>query len=412
LDIRVLPKETLYGLLNRFVRFEFPPVRDYEATVQLVAKGVLSPVASGKNLCHMPFPTIEKLAQAVVAVALGEVPFENREYEAEDMQLTLAYTLESLLQFDSTAICSEDRALINQHAAPTSWGGDIAALNSEAALKTFLWEQGYPVRWFQAVALSLSAGARYWINRKMALVFPWHRLLQEMPEALMAAYPRLARIHAMMAQLIEEIPLETGLSVLDTLHRWLHVNVYPKGVVHAPYEQVILVEGSTEALLMPVLLQATLGPEAAQKIRVTPVGGKNQMLEQYVTLSEQLTLPLGVLLDRDANAMEADLLYYQRPQDRIVILDEGEFEDLYAPEALVEILNTQYQPFQPVTLDDLALRPAQSRSRQLARLWPALGLGDFEKVALAHQMVSQLAHGRGVTQAMRQLVFRLTQAPE
>src|SRR5262249_48596616 len=139
-------------------------------------------------------------------------------------------------------------------------------------------------------------------------------------------------------------------------------------------------------------------------VEVLAVGGKNQMLETYVYYGERLKGPICIVMDKDAENLVPDLNYYRRTNDKIFILEEGEFEDLYDNDWIVKTIQAHYQPTQPVTDKHRAHLESGHRVKVLQDLWYELGLGEFDKVTFAEHLAETLTTEQLLSESMKQLV--------
>ena len=67
-----------------------------------------------------------------------------------------------------------------------------------------------------------------------------------------------------------------------------------------PIEKVILVEGLTEETLLPAFARFLGYDFYKNGVQVIPAGGKNQVVKMYYKLSQELKIPIFLLLDKDA----------------------------------------------------------------------------------------------------------------
>ena len=95
-----------------------------------------------------------------------------------------------------------------------------------------------------------------------------------------------------------------------------------------PIGEVILVEGITEEILLPVFAKLLGYDFYAHGIQVIAAGGKNQVVKMYYKLSQELRIPIFVLLDKDAEDNINQIKPKLRDVDRIHLVSCGEFEDL------------------------------------------------------------------------------------
>ena len=106
-----------------------------------------------------------------------------------------------------------------------------------------------------------------------------------------------------------------------------------------PIEKVLLVEGLTEETLLPAFSKY-LGHDFYQKgIQVIPAGGKSQVVKMYYKLSEELKLPIFLLLDKDAEENIAQIKPKLREIDKIHLVACGEFEDLLPKSLIIKTIN-------------------------------------------------------------------------
>jgi hypothetical protein len=167
---------------------------------------------------------------------------------------------------------------------------------------------------------------------------------------------------------------------------------------------ILLVEGATEAILLP-RFAALLGFNFARAgAMVVAAGGANQVAKRYLYLKEVLKLPIFVVLDRDAEAQNEILQGSVRTDDHIHLLADGEFEDVLTNEAFLPLLN---QYIQSVTLSDTIAIPDEefttvsTRKRTLERLWRVHDMGKFDKVGFAKFVAGELtpsnSEGKGLS---------------
>lgn len=151
---------------------------------------------------------------------------------------------------------------------------------------------------------------------------------------------------------------------------------------------LLIVEGQTEALLIPYLTRS-LGIDLDNAaVFVAPVGGAKQAARRYLDLRDLVAVPIVVVLDNDAAEESQLVMDMLRPSDRLHVLSSGEIEDVFDKAVVIEFLNRYLQSFKdalPITLNDL--EGQERRTVILNRLWRGRGLGDFDKVGFAKSIV-------------------------
>lgn len=102
-----------------------------------------------------------------------------------------------------------------------------------------------------------------------------------------------------------------------------------------PIKKLIICEGITEEILLPVFANL-LGYNFDQNgIQILSAGGKNQVVKMFYQYVEELKIPIFVLLDNDAKPNSLEIVPRLRNCDKIHLLEHGEFEDAL-PVKLIE----------------------------------------------------------------------------
>ncbi len=154
---------------------------------------------------------------------------------------------------------------------------------------------------------------------------------------------------------------------------------------------IVIVEGPTEAVLLPRFGQVLGMNFQAEGIMIVAAGGAKQVAKRYLLLRDLAALPIVCILDRDAEEQAALIADTIRDCDRLFVLEAGEIEDTFASKPFAHYLNSYLESFhgsvQSVTEGDFP--SGVSRKAILNKLWKARKLGDFDKIAFAES----IAHG-------------------
>lgn len=120
-----------------------------------------------------------------------------------------------------------------------------------------------------------------------------------------------------------------------------------------PLEKIILVEGITEEILLPkfALLYGYDFDKAG--INLISAGGKNQVVRLFYQFANILKIPMFVLLDRDAQENYRLILPKLRKNDKVHVLDCGEFEDVLPLTLIKRALNRFFDNENSIKLDDI-----------------------------------------------------------
>lgn len=156
----------------------------------------------------------------------------------------------------------------------------------------------------------------------------------------------------------------------------------------AHINKVVLVEGATEEILLPKLAHLAGVDFQVEGIFLEASGGKNQVVKDYLFHRENLNLKIAVILDADAKEQRDSIYSVLREQDDILLLEDGEFEDLLCPELIIKALNREFKNTALVSKKDL--EGDLPMTQKLYELYKIKGFGEFKKVEFAHLIFDSL----------------------
>lgn len=148
-----------------------------------------------------------------------------------------------------------------------------------------------------------------------------------------------------------------------------------------PIEKVLLVEGITEEILLPAFSKVLGYDFYTNGIQVIPAGGKNQVVKSYYELSEELKIPIFILLDKDAEENIQQIKPKLRKQDKIHLVSCGEFEDLLPKSLIVKTVNSHFKNFLMISESELSANIPTAKV--LEELFKTKGLHEFKKAEFA-----------------------------
>ena len=175
--------------------------------------------------------------------------------------------------------------------------------------------------------------------------------------------------------------------------------------LHFPVEKVIICEGITEETLLPVFAKLLDYDFDKNGIHIISAGGKNQVVKTYYQLSEQLRIPIFVLLDKDAQENLYSIQAKLRPSDTCYILKSGEFEDLL-PLNLVK--RTIEYASQSLSLLDLEqLDESMPMVKQLEEVFRTRGLHEFKKAEFANFLKENIKDKNDLSEEISEIIARI-----
>ena len=157
-------------------------------------------------------------------------------------------------------------------------------------------------------------------------------------------------------------------------------------------EKLLIVEGQTEAILMPLFARLSDFDLSEQRILMLAGGGANQVAKRFLTYREATKLPIASLLDGDAESQYEIIGQHMQLSDLLFSLPSGEFEDTFEISKFVQLLNRYLQSmtgvnapslveFQPLKKDLFSI--SQKRTLVLNKIWREKSMGNFDKVEFA-----------------------------
>ena len=177
-------------------------------------------------------------------------------------------------------------------------------------------------------------------------------------------------------------------------------------------DTVLLVEGQSEAIVLPHIARIIDRSFADHKIFCLSCGGAKQVVRKYLVFKDTVHLTLFCLLDGDADEVALDLNEVLREGDVLVSLSVSELEDVFSLEQMLKVVESQLSSLglgedaslSPEEKQSLAIRP---RKEKLEKLFKDRLLGDFDKIQFAHSVCRTLQKPQDLPQELKDIVSLL-----
>lgn len=171
-----------------------------------------------------------------------------------------------------------------------------------------------------------------------------------------------------------------------------------------PIEVVVITEGITEEILLPVFAD-NLGLNFDKKgIQVISAGGKNQVVKLVYTLSEQLKIPMFVLLDNDAKSNYEQILPKLRKFDKIHLLNHGEFEDILPKELILKTLNDYFKNLNIIDVNEFE---DERMVKNLEEIFKKKGFHEFKKAEFAQLVKEHISEKEDLSGEIKSIIDEL-----
>jgi len=184
------------------------------------------------------------------------------------------------------------------------------------------------------------------------------------------------------------------------------VSIREKHGLKYPIEKVLLVEGITEDILLPTFSKY-LGYDFFRKgIQIIPAGGKNQVVKLYYELSNELRIPIFVLLDKDAEENISQIKPRLRNIDKIHLVSCGEFEDLLPKGLIIKTVNNELNNFASISDNDFDM--SVSTAKNLENIFKAKGLHEFKKADFAKLVRDNISQDTDISDEVQSIIRELS----
>lgn len=177
-----------------------------------------------------------------------------------------------------------------------------------------------------------------------------------------------------------------------------------------PVSLVVIVEGITEEILLPQFSKVLGLDFLAHGIKILPAGGKNQVVKLYYSLSEELRLPIFVLLDKDAVENVNLINRKLRNEDRVHLLNSGEFEDLLPLNLILKTINSHLKNFASISIKDL--EKDEPMVKILEEIFKCCGIHEFKKAEFAHLVQGQIKSTEDISEEINCIIKSLHEMSE
>ncbi len=169
-----------------------------------------------------------------------------------------------------------------------------------------------------------------------------------------------------------------------------------------PLEKIILVEGITEEILLPAFSRFLGHDFYAEGYQIIAAGGKNQVVKMYYKLSQEVKLPIFVLLDRDAEENIRQIEPRLREIDRIHLVSCGEFEDLLPKSLIIKTVNSHFENFLSITEQDLSVD--LPTAKVLEDIFKTKGLHEFKKAEFAKLVREKISESSDISSEIAEII--------
>ncbi len=174
--------------------------------------------------------------------------------------------------------------------------------------------------------------------------------------------------------------------------------------IRFPIEKVVITEGITEEILLPVFAEHLGLNFDKNGIQVISAGGKNQVVKLVYTLANQLKLPMFILLDNDAKENYEQILPKLREFDKIYLLSHGEFEDILPKELIIKTLNDYFKNLNIIEDNEFE---DERMVKNLEEIFKKKGFHEFKKAEFAQLVKNHISSDEDLSDEIKLVIEEL-----
>lgn len=174
--------------------------------------------------------------------------------------------------------------------------------------------------------------------------------------------------------------------------------------IRFPIEKVVITEGITEEILLPVFAEHLGLNFDKNGIQVISAGGKNQVVKLVYTLANQLKLPMFILLDNDAKENYEQILPKLREFDKIYLLSHGEFEDILPKELIIKTLNDYFKNLNIIEDNEFE---DERMVKNLEEIFKRKGFHEFKKAEFAQLVKNHISSDEDLSDEIKLIIEEL-----
>jgi len=397
-----MSKDELCIAFERMQRFNYP-FKKYERVYrEILIKHIINPKVSLKNYYSFSPLELQYLAQTIWNCSIKEIcPEITEDYSINPY----IFYEESRLFFAEEII---KKIIFSQNFEGFSLPEDFfdeQKQNTEKILKNIFEDNGF----------CLSEKTLSFINQfsdinKLDLYSRLYILLNMNFPLNITGFLQIAETKTQQAKRLEEIHKhiknKQNLSFVKVFN--YAEKLRTKKSYNRPIRLIVLVEGITEEILLPLFSKACGHDFEKEGVELIASGGKNQVGKLYKKLIEQTKSPVFILLDADAKSISDDINKNMRSIDRVYLISCGEFEDILSNELICNSVNSYYELSGRILKDEI--HTEARKTHILSELWKQKGFGEFKKAEFAGIISQNISSRLDLTEEMEKIVMLISES--
>lgn len=169
-----------------------------------------------------------------------------------------------------------------------------------------------------------------------------------------------------------------------------------------PIKKLIIVEGITEEILLPVFARKLNYSFEENGIYILGAGGKSKSPSLYLKLKNKIKIPILLLFDNDAEEICNILTNNLEKKDKIFLIKNGEFEDILPINLIKRTLNKEYEPATPLVVNDL--KHSSRMCENIEEFYRTRHLGEYKKSRVSKLIAANIEYKTDITNEIKEII--------
>lgn len=182
-------------------------------------------------------------------------------------------------------------------------------------------------------------------------------------------------------------------------------NIRAKYSTKFPIEKIILAEGITEEILLPVFAKKLGFDFEKNGVLVVGAGGKSKIPPLYSKLKDKVNLPIVIIMDNDAFPIYNDLTRKTSKKDQVIIINKGEFEDILPKNLLKRSFNSYFYDIEKVSSNDF--QDEYSMCQNISNIYKSRQIGEFQKAHFAKIIAGCIKYKTDISPEIEKIILEI-----
>ncbi len=182
-------------------------------------------------------------------------------------------------------------------------------------------------------------------------------------------------------------------------------NIIKENKLLFPIRKLVIVEGITEEILLPVFSKKLGCSFEENGIYILGAGGKSKSPSLYMKLKDKLNIPVILLFDNDALEISNILSKSLLKKDKTLVIEHGEFEDILSLNLIKRSLNKEYLPATQLTIDELRLFPKMCDN--IENFYRTRHLGEYKKSKVSKIIAENICYKSDISEEIKDIIFSI-----